>query len=634
MIRIGKLHRRALAAVLMAAIFLSIVPVGQAVSVSDFADVSKSAWYYDAVAYVTAKGLFTGMTATAFGPGGGMTRGMFITVLGRYAKVDPDAWLQGTVNGSGAVMRSAPSASSNTMATLRSGAVVTLQGQSGGWYKIRSGSLTGYVAKDSVTARYHSFTDVDYSAYYAGYAVWAFENKIVNGMGSASVFSPNTYVTREQLCSFLNRYASAAKLTLRQSQSASAFTDGSSISSWARTDVTAMQRCGVVQGNTKGAFQPRNSATRAEAATMFQRFDAAAAGAVLPTASPGPSASPVPSVSPAPSASPSPTPPLPTDPPATLVSGVVSVPATVIRVGLLVSTTRYDSCVQTVKLENTSGSGFAFGAMDSSRRFVSSQASTTSSVINIVTDGTTFTVTDQAGNAVYAGNGNLAIHPAGEGTGTRLNGEYRYYGDFELRQAYNKPGYITVINFVGIEDYVKGVIPYEFSVAWPAETLKAAAVASRTHIMSLVNSSAYSQYGMDLVDVDGTQLYRGRGITNSESHYAPTDAAVEATSGLYLTYGGSLCVAAFSACNGGMLKSSAEAFGVNYPYLIAKADPYEQAAVRDVNAISNYEKLVQASHRVGMSQWGAFAMGKYYGKDYQTILGFYYPGTHLQYGDY
>ena len=46
----------------------------------------------------------------------------------------------------------------------------------------------------------------------------------------------------------------------------------------------------------------------------------------------------------------------------------------------------------------------------------------------------------------------------------------------------------------------------------------------------------------------------------------------------------------------------------------------------------NYESWVAASHRVGLSQWGAFAMGKYYNKTYQDILGFYYTGTHLQYG--
>jgi SpoIID/LytB domain protein len=39
-------------------------------------------------------------------------------------------------------------------------------------------------------------------------------------------------------------------------------------------------------------------------------------------------------------------------------------------------------------------------------------------------------------------------------------------------------------------------------------------------------------------------------------------------------------------------------------------------------------------HQVGLSQWGAYAMAKYYNKTYQDILGFYYDGTRLQYGAY
>ncbi len=631
-----KLFRTAVIALLLTALCLGMAPMVQAASVSDFTDVAKNAWYYDAVSYVVSKGLFNGMTDTTFSPSGGMTRGMFITVLGRYAKVSPDSWLQGTVSATSTALRSGPGVSNGTLATIGKGAVVTLQGATGDWYKVKSGSVTGYVPKNTVTPRYHSFDDVSYGAYYAGYAIWAFENKIVNGMGSDSVFSPNTYVTREQLCSLLNRYATAAKLSLTNSKPAVTFTDESSISSWAKTDVSAMQRAGVVEGNNKGAFLPRNSATRAEAAAMFQRFDAAANGTVVqPTASPKPSTSPAPSPSPSPSASPVPsTAPLPEDSRATIIAGTVSVPATVIRVGLFVSTQNFNTCVQTVKLENLQGTGFEFGYMDENRKFNSSRESTSSAVINVTTDGTTFTVTDGAGAMVYTGNGNLAVHPTGGRTITRLNGEYRYFGDFELRQAYYRTGYITVINYVDIEDYAKGVIPYEFSVAWPAETLKAAAVASRTHILSTVDSAAYRQYGMDVVATDNSQLYRGRGITYSDSYYEPTDAAVDATRGLYLTFNNTLCVTAYSACDGGRLKSAAEVFGVHYPYLVAKDDPYEQAAIKDINAISNYDSLVKASHRVGLSQWGAYAMGKYYGKDYQTILGFYFPGTHLQYGDY
>ena len=50
-----------------------------------FEDVKQGSWYYDAVQYVRVNGLFYGTSETAFTPDGTMTRGMFVTVLGRMA---------------------------------------------------------------------------------------------------------------------------------------------------------------------------------------------------------------------------------------------------------------------------------------------------------------------------------------------------------------------------------------------------------------------------------------------------------------------------------------------------------------------------------------------------------------------
>lgn len=55
-----------------------------------FEDVEPGSWYYDAVQYVRVNGLFYGTNKTTFWPEGTMTRGMFVTVLGRMAGVDPD----------------------------------------------------------------------------------------------------------------------------------------------------------------------------------------------------------------------------------------------------------------------------------------------------------------------------------------------------------------------------------------------------------------------------------------------------------------------------------------------------------------------------------------------------------------
>lgn len=55
-----------------------------------FTDVPQGSWYYDAVQYVRVNGLFNGTSKTIFAPNGSMTRGMFVTVLGRMAGVAPD----------------------------------------------------------------------------------------------------------------------------------------------------------------------------------------------------------------------------------------------------------------------------------------------------------------------------------------------------------------------------------------------------------------------------------------------------------------------------------------------------------------------------------------------------------------
>ena len=628
--KLSKTSCRVLAAVLLIAA-LAGVSVGTVAWAASFTDVSSSAWYYDAVNFVTSKGLFNGTSSTQFTPNGVMTRAMFITVLGRYAKVDPDTWLAGQITGSGVNMRSGPTTGSGVVAVLSQGAAVTLAGRTGDWYKVRRGNQEGYVNAAYVSPRYHAFSDIDYGQYYAGYAVWAYEKNIVEGVGSANIFSPNGNVTRQQVCTLLNRFASFMGLKLSQTTAAVTFKDSASISSWAKDGVTAMQRAGVIEGMGNGNFEPNGSATRAQCATMLMRFDKACSGQATTRPSPTPTQRPSPTPqrpTPTPwTGTTTPEPGFPADTPATFISGTVHPRFTIVRVGIYVSTKSYDTCLSEAKFYNTNGTGFDYGVMGSDRRFIWSGTVDDRS-ISVTISGNTFTIWDSSGREVYSTGGALAIHPAGSGKGlTQVNGQDRYYGDFELRPAAYAAGKITVINFVDIEDYVRGVIPYEFGPHWPAETLKAAAVASRSHIMK--TDLAYLSYGIDIVAKDGTQLYQGRKNGWSESSFADTDAAVDATAGQYLTYGGDICLCSFSACDGGQTLSAQQVFNVNYPYLISKLDPYETAIKGE---IGNYDALVRASHRVGLSQWGAYAMGKYYHKDYLTILGFYYTGTHLQYG--
>lgn len=57
-----------------------------------YVDVPQGAWYYDAVEYVATEGLFAGTGPDTFSPNASMTRAMFVTVLGKFAQVDPTAY--------------------------------------------------------------------------------------------------------------------------------------------------------------------------------------------------------------------------------------------------------------------------------------------------------------------------------------------------------------------------------------------------------------------------------------------------------------------------------------------------------------------------------------------------------------
>lgn len=625
----GKRVRRALSAlVLLIILFPWTALPAAAASVGDFTDVSGSDWFYDAVKYAVDGRLFDGTSSTTFSPNDVMTRGMFIKVLGRYAGVNEASWRTATVTGSGVNIRKGPGTSYETAASVPQGGSVTLTGKSGSWYKVSYGGVDGYMSEQYIRPDHHAFSDVDYGQYYAGYAIWAYESGVVTGDGSADRFSPDGVVTREQVCALLDRYASVTGLSVAKTESAVTFPDDGSISSWAKNDVYAMQQAGVVKGHAEtGRFEPAGSATRAEVATMFQRFESATGGQTPPA----PSGSP----SPSPSAPPSKDPDElgVVDAPVSFRSDKVQLRARTIRVGIYVETSGTHTGAAKAVLANETGSGFEVGSM-SGRTFTAS-GSLGAGPLTVTASGGTLSVTNAAGEVVYTSSSPFAIHAVGADKPlTRLDANkdsYCYYGDFEFRPAYGNGGKITIVNYVGLEDYVKGVMPWEFGTWWPSEVMKVAAIACRSFALSY-DWSTYSSFGFDLLNGINAQTYHGRGTSGRDSDYTVPDAAVDATENVFLTYDGSVCIACYSSCNGGKVLSAKDGFGVSYPYLLGKDDPYEQAAIQDVGGQSTYKYMASISHRVGLSAWGAYAMDKYYHKDYQTILGFYFPGTSLQYG--
>ncbi len=149
---------------------------------------------------------------------------------------------------------------------------------------------------------------------------------------------------------------------------------------------------------------------------------------------------------------------------------------------------------------------------------------------------------------------------------TTIAGANRFYGDFAFIR-YNG-GNMTVVNYVNIEDYVKGVIPYEMSATWPKEALKAQALCARTYIASNINQ--YWEYGFDITNDTYSQVYHGTKSANDV-----TDAAVEETANLYVTYDGKFASTLYFSSDGGATEDSENVFVTALPYLRGKLDPYE-----------------------------------------------------------
>lgn len=188
----------------------SVYGVGYKNPAPAFTDITGH-WAADNILFAASRGLLSGTSDTTFSPGTGMTRGMFVTALGRLAGINPDSYQTG------------------------------------------------------------KFTDVKADAYYAPYVNWAAQTGIVTGV-TATTFAPDTNINREQMAVIMANYAKKLGYDLPLTLKAVTFADNANISSWAKDAVRAMQQAGILAGKNGNKFAPKGTATRAEVATVLRRF--------------------------------------------------------------------------------------------------------------------------------------------------------------------------------------------------------------------------------------------------------------------------------------------------------------------------------------------------------------------------
>jgi len=154
----------------------------------------------------------------------------------------------------------------------------------------------------------------------------------------------------------------------------------------------------------------------------------------------------------------------------------------------------------------------------------------------------------------------------------QINSGYSYAGDLRIIQ---KGSGLKLVNQLAIDTYVAGVLPYEMSNAWPAEALKAQAVAARTYAYFKMKQIDRAGTEQDITNGGNDQTYLGYNAS-----YANCVKAAQDTAGQILkTPSGGAVYACFSASNGGYTEypKSSGAATTNFDYLPFKADSYDLA---------------------------------------------------------
>ncbi|MBP3412811.1 MAG: S-layer homology domain-containing protein [Oscillospiraceae bacterium] len=169
-------------------------------------------WAHEGVDFVLKKGLFQGVSEDRFAPEGTMNRAMLVTVLWRYA--------------------------------------------------------------ENPTAGSSSFTDVPAGEWYEKAVAWAAESGLVSGVGE-NRFNPKGNITREQLATILYRYCKSQGMDMGSAGDLKAFSDGEQVSAYAQEPMAWAVSYGLINGiQSEGLsyLKPQGSATRAQTATILQRW--------------------------------------------------------------------------------------------------------------------------------------------------------------------------------------------------------------------------------------------------------------------------------------------------------------------------------------------------------------------------
>ena len=137
--------------------------------------------------------------------------------------------------------------------------------------KITRAEFITIVARKFLSGNYdtQSFSDVASDKWYFNYVESAYKNGIISGM-EENLFAPDANISRQDMAVILYRLAGFLGLDI--SADSAEFADNADIADYSKNAIYRLKGAGIVNGDENGRFNPKATATRAEAVQMIYGF--------------------------------------------------------------------------------------------------------------------------------------------------------------------------------------------------------------------------------------------------------------------------------------------------------------------------------------------------------------------------
>lgn len=157
--------------------------------------------------------------------------------------------------------------------------------------------------------------------------------------------------------------------------------------------------------------------------------------------------------------------------------------------------------------------------------------------------------------------GTVTLRPAAGGSLLHLDSKPSSFDTYRGLLRIHLSTTVRVVNELGLDTYLRGVVPAEMPASWPAEALNAQTIAARSYAARRLRPGV-STY--DVADDTSSQVYRGR-----EGEATATNAAIAATSGMILKSGSSIANTLYHSTGGGATEHNENVFVASNGSIVA-----------------------------------------------------------------